>query len=188
MLFSEEANKATEFIQLCNVYDLPIIFLHNVTGYMVGSQYEQGGIIKDGAKMINASPTRRCPTSRSCRGSYGAGNYGMSGQAYNPRFLFMWPSAKVSVMGGEQLAGVMSIVNRPPPRPAARTFDEDHDAMVRQMIETQINARRQAVFMTAATATTASSTRATPAPCSACPVGRPLQRRAGTNEWGIFRM
>ncbi len=190
VLFSDEANKATEFIQLCNVYDLPIIFLHNVTGYMVGAKYEQGGIIKDGAKMINVVANSTVPHISIIAGaSYGAGNYGMSGQAYNPRFLFMWPSAKVSVMGGEQLAGVMSIVNRAAAEARGEDFDEDHDAMVRQMIETQIHREEEAVFMTANNRDDGiidpRDTRTV--------LGMTLSAVhsnvvAGTNEWGIFRM
>jgi len=190
VLFSDEANKATEFIQLCNVYDLPIIFLHNVTGYMVGAKYEQGGIIKDGAKMINVVANSTVPHISIIAGaSYGAGNYGMSGQAYNPRFLFMWPSAKVSVMGGEQLAGVMSIVNRAAAEARGEEFDEDHDAMVRHMIETQIHREEEAVFMTANNRDDGiidpRDTRTV--------LGMTLSAVhsnvvAGTNEWGIFRM
>ena len=190
VLFSDEANKATEFIQLCNVYDLPIIFLHNVTGYMVGAKYEQGGIIKDGAKMINVVANSTVPHISIIAGaSYGAGNYGMSGQAYHPRFLFMWPSAKVSVMGGEQLAGVMSIVNRAAAEARSEEFDEDKDAMVRQMIEAQIHREEEAVFMTANNRDDGiidpRDTRTV--------LGMTLSAVhsnvvAGTTEWGIFRM
>ena len=111
ILFSEEAQKATQFIQLCNQAGVPILFLHNVTGYMVGAQYEQGGIIKHGAQMIHAVSNSTVPhISVIVGGSYGAGNYGMSGQGYRPRFVFTWPNAKIAVMGGAQLAGVLSIV------------------------------------------------------------------------------
>ena len=113
MLFSEEAQKATQFIQLANQVDTPLLFLHNTTGYMVGKEYEQGGIIKHGAMMINAVCNSTVPHLSVIMGaSYGAGNYGMNGRAYDPRFLFTWPSAKSAVMGPAQLAGVLSIVAR----------------------------------------------------------------------------
>ena len=190
VLFSEEAHKATEFIMLCNSYDQPIVFLHNVTGYMVGKQYEQRGIIKDGAKMINAVANSTVPhIGVICGSSYGAGNYGMSGQSYNPRFLFMWPSARVSVMGGEQLAGVMSIINRAAAERRAEAFDEDHDAMVREMIETQINNEEKAIYMTARNRDDGiidpRDTRTVLGIALSAVHSNTVQ---GTNEWGIFRM
>ena len=113
VIFSEEAQKATQFIQLANQVDTPLLFLHNTTGYMVGAEYEQGGIIKHGAQMINAVSNSKVPHLSVIMGaSYGAGNYGMNGRAYDPRFLFTWPSAKSAVMGPAQLAGVLSIVAR----------------------------------------------------------------------------
>ena len=108
VLFSEEAQKATQFIQLANQSDTPLLFLHNTTGYMVGKDYEQGGIIKHGAQMINAVSNSTVPHLSVIMGaSYGAGNYGMNGRAFDPRFLFTWPSAKSAVMGPAQLAGVL---------------------------------------------------------------------------------
>jgi acetyl-CoA carboxylase carboxyltransferase component len=128
VLFSEEAHKATEFIQLCNRYDTPLLFIHNTTGYMVGKAYEQRGIIKDGAKMINAVANSTVPHFSLMAGvSYGAGNYGMSGRSYNPRFVFGWPNHKVAVMGPKQLAGVMSIIARQAAVDQDRPFDEDAD-------------------------------------------------------------
>ena len=113
ILFSEEAKKGAQFIQLCNRTDTPLVFLHNITGFMVGSKAEQGGIIRNGAKMINAVSNSEVPHFCLMVGaSYGAGNYGMAGKAYNPRFLFSWPNHKIAVMGGRQLAGVMDIVAR----------------------------------------------------------------------------
>jgi len=129
VIFSEEAEKATEHIQLCNRYDTPIIFIHNTTGYMVGKEYEQGGIIKDGAKMINAVANSEAPHISLMVGvSYGAGNYGMSGRAYDPRFVFGYPNHKVAVMGPKQLAGVMSIVARQSAESHGVEFDEEADA------------------------------------------------------------
>src|SRR5207302_1150782 len=106
VLFSQESQKATQFIQLANQTDTPLLFLHNTTGYMVGKEYEQAGIIKHGAMMINAVSNSTVPHLSVLIGaSYGAGHYGMCGRAYDPRFLFAWPSAKSAVMGPQQLAG-----------------------------------------------------------------------------------
>ena len=108
VLFSEESNKAAHFIQLANQAGTPLLFLQNTTGYMVGRTYEQRGIIKDGAKMINAVANSTVPHVTLILGaSYGAGGYGMAGRAYDPRFLFTWPASRSAVMGPEQLAGVM---------------------------------------------------------------------------------
>jgi acetyl-CoA carboxylase carboxyltransferase component len=148
VLFSEEAHKATEFILLCNQTDTPIIFLQNTTGYMVGTRYEQRGIIKDGAKMINAVTNSTVPHLTVNMGaSYGAGNYGMSGRSYSPRFLFTWPNAKTAIMGPEQLAGVMSIVARQSAASAGRAFDEEADAKSRRELEEQVEAESLALFM-----------------------------------------
>ena len=141
ILFSEESQKAAQFIQLANRANTPLVFLHNTTGYMVGKEYEQGGIIKHGAMMINAVSNSTVPHISVLIGaSYGAGHYGMCGRAYDPRFLFAWPSAKSAVMGGAQLAGVMSIVSRQSALAAGRPFDEDADKVVRMMVENQIDA------------------------------------------------
>ncbi len=113
ILFSEESEKGAQFIQLCNRIDAPLVFLQNITGFMVGTRYEQGGIIKDGAKLINAVSNSTVPHITVMIGvSYGAGNYGMSGRAYNPRFVFTWPNHRIAVMGPKQLAGVMNIVTK----------------------------------------------------------------------------
>ncbi|HEX9982747.1 MAG TPA: carboxyl transferase domain-containing protein [Thermoanaerobaculia bacterium] len=113
VLFSESALKATHFIELCNQRRIPLIFLQNITGFMVGKQYERGGIAKDGAKMVHAVANASVPKfTVIIGGSFGAGNYGMCGRAYSPRFLWMWPNARISVMGGEQAAGVLTTVKR----------------------------------------------------------------------------
>ena len=113
VLFSESALKATHFIEICNQRQIPLIFLQNITGFMVGKQYERGGIAKDGAKMVHAVANASVPKlTVIIGGSFGAGNYGMCGRAYNPRFLWMWPNARISVMGGEQAAGVLTTVKR----------------------------------------------------------------------------
>jgi len=113
VLFSESALKAAHFIQLCTTQGIPLLFLQNITGFMVGAQYERGGIAKDGAKMVHAVATARVPKlTLLLGGSFGAGNYGMCGRAYGPRFLWTWPTARISVMGGEQAAQVLVTVKR----------------------------------------------------------------------------
>ncbi len=113
VLFSESALKATHFIELCTTEKVPILFLQNITGFMVGAQYERGGIAKDGAKMVHAVATARVPKiTLIVGGSFGAGNYGMCGRAYDPRFLWTWPTSRISVMGGEQAAQVLVTVKR----------------------------------------------------------------------------
>src|SRR5713101_4740205 len=150
VLFSEEAKKASEFILLANSTDTPLVFLQNTTGYMVGARYEQGGIIKDGAKMINAVTNSTVPhLTVNMASSFGAGNYGMSGRAYDPRFMFAWPSAKLAVMGAAQLAGVLSIVGRASAASAGRPFDEEADRAAAAEIEAQIEAESHSFFVTA---------------------------------------
>jgi acetyl-CoA carboxylase carboxyltransferase component len=147
VLFSEEAQKAAQFIQLANKIDVPLLFLQNVTGYMVGKKYEQGGIIKHGSLMVNAVSNSAVPhLTLQVGGSYGAGNYGMSGRAYKPRFLFLWPNAKTAVMGPEQLAGTLSIVARQAAAAAGRPFDEEADEKRRRLIEDQIERESLAPF------------------------------------------
>ncbi|MFC8526533.1 acyl-CoA carboxylase subunit beta [Nocardia sp. NPDC057227] len=148
VLFSEESQKATQFIQLANRSNTPLLFLHNTTGYMVGKEYEQKGIIKHGSMMINAVSNSTVPHISLLMGaSYGAGHYGMCGRAYDPRFVFAWPSAKSAVMGGAQLAGVISIVGRAAAEARGQGFDEEADAGMRAMIEAQIEAESLAMFM-----------------------------------------
>jgi acetyl-CoA carboxylase carboxyltransferase component len=147
VLFSEEAQKATQFIQLANQTDTPLLFLHNTTGYMVGAEYEQKGIIKHGAQMVNAVSNSTVPhISIVIGGSYGAGNYGMSGRAYDPRFMFSWPNAKSAVMGPAQLAGVISIVARQAAESKGESYDEEADVTMRAFIEQQIEEQSLAYF------------------------------------------
>jgi acetyl-CoA carboxylase carboxyltransferase component len=148
VLFSQEAQKAAQFIQLANQTATPLVFLHNTTGYMVGREYEQGGIIKHGAMMINAVSNSRVPHLSVLLGaSYGAGHYGMCGRAYDPRFLFAWPSAKSAVMGSAQLAGVLSIVARAAAEARGAAFDEEGDAAMRAAVEAQIEAESLPQFL-----------------------------------------
>jgi acetyl-CoA carboxylase carboxyltransferase component len=148
VLFSEEAQKATQFIQLANRADTPLLFLQNTTGYMVGASYEQAGIIKHGSMMINAVSNSKVPHLTVVMGaSYGAGNYGMCGRAYAPRFLFTWPNAKSAVMGPAQLAGVLSIVARQAAAAKGQPYNDEHDAAMRQMVEGQIESQSLAAFL-----------------------------------------
>jgi 3-methylcrotonyl-CoA carboxylase beta subunit len=113
ILFSESALKGTHFIELMCQRGIPLVFLQNITGFMVGRKYEEGGIAKDGAKLVTAVATASVPKyTIVIGGSYGAGNYGMCGRAFSPRFLWMWPNARIAVMGGEQAASVLAIVRR----------------------------------------------------------------------------
>ncbi|MEU4696322.1 acyl-CoA carboxylase subunit beta [Nonomuraea dietziae] len=148
VLFSQEAQKATQFIQLADRSRTPLLFLQNTTGYMVGREYEQGGIIKHGAMMINAVSNSTVPHLTVVMGaSYGAGNYGMCGRAYDPRFLFAWPSAKSAVMGPAQLAGVLSIVGRQAAHARGQVYDEEADAAMRAMVEAQIEQESLPFFL-----------------------------------------
>lgn len=149
ILFSEEAHKGAQFIQLCNKLDVPLLFMQNITGFMVGTKYEQGGIIKDGAKLINAVSNSGVPMITLMMGaSYGAGNYGMAGRAYDPRFIFSWPNHRIAVMGPKQLAGVLTIVARQKAEAAGQEFDEAAFAPIRDAFEQQVESQSTALFAT----------------------------------------
>ena len=190
VLFSEEAQKATQFIQLANRNDVPLVFIQNVTGFMVGKEYEQRGIIKHGAMMINAVSNSTVPhLTLQIGASYGAGNYGMCGRAYNPRFVYIWPNSKTAVMGPQQLAGVMSIVGRAAAAEAGRPFDEAADKMQRAFVENQIESESLATYTSARiyddgiidprdTRTVLGMS------LSACH----SNEVRGTRQWGVFRM
>ncbi|HIG39308.1 MAG: carboxyl transferase domain-containing protein [bacterium] len=150
-LMSESAEKATQFIQLCNQIDVPLVFLHNITGYIVGTDFEQGGITKNGSKMINAVANSTVPhISVIPAASYGAGNYGMSGRAYGTRFTFIWPTAKIAVMGPKQMAGVMTIVGRESAERRGQVFDEEADAVRVAAVEAAAEEGSLALLATAA--------------------------------------
>lgn len=129
ILFSESAQKGANFIELCCQRNIPLIFLQNITGFMVGSKYEQEGIAKHGAKMVNAVACAKVPKfTMVIGGSFGAGNYGMCGRAYDPNFMWMWPNARISVMGGEQAAGVMSLITKGAKEKRGETFSDEEQA------------------------------------------------------------
>ena len=136
VIYPESAEKAAHFIQLCNRQDTPLLFLQNITGYMVGRDFEAAGIIKKGSQMINAVTNSTVPHLTVTIGSsYGAGTYGMSGRAYGNRFTFIWPTAKIAVMGPKQIAGVMSQVRRGQAARRGEEFDEEADAEIVSMVE-----------------------------------------------------
>ncbi|MEN3040424.1 MAG: carboxyl transferase domain-containing protein [Bacteroidia bacterium] len=150
VLFSEAANKGAHFIQLCNREKKPILFLQNITGFIVGSRYEQEGIIKHGAKMINAVSNSEVPHITIIVGaSYGAGNYAMAGRAYRPRFLFSYPNSRIAVMGPEQLAGVMETIQRQAAEKAGMPYDEQQAALLRQHLIQEIERTSDAWYSTA---------------------------------------
>ena len=134
ILFSDSALKGAHFVELCDQRAVPLVFLQNITGFMVGREYEAGGIAKHGAKMVTAVATTRVPKlTVVIGGSFGAGNYSMCGRAYSPRLLFLWPNARISVMGGEQAATVLSTVRSPDdPEP-----DEEFRQRIRAQYENQ---------------------------------------------------
>ncbi len=142
ILFSESAQKGAHFIELCAQRGIPLVFLQNITGFMVGRKYENGGIARDGAKMVTAVATAKVPKfTVVIGGSFGAGNYGMCGRAYSPRFLWMWPNARISVMGGEQAAGVLATVKRDGIEAKGGAWSAEEEAAfkapIREQYETQ---------------------------------------------------
>jgi 3-methylcrotonyl-CoA carboxylase beta subunit/propionyl-CoA carboxylase len=135
VLFSESALKATHFIELCNLRSIPLIFLQNITGFIVGRQYERAGIAKDGAKLVHAVANSVVPKfTVIIGGSFGAGNYGMCGRAYEPRLLWTWPNSRISVMGGEQAAAVLTTVKRDQLAREGKPFGADEEQAMRQPI------------------------------------------------------
>ncbi len=135
ILFGESAQKGAHFVELCAQRKIPLLFLQNITGFMVGQQYEAGGIAKHGAKMVHAVACAEVPKlTVLIGGSFGAGNYGMCGRAYDPRFLFMWPNARISVMGGEQAAGVLATLKRDQLETRGEQWSQDDETRFKQPI------------------------------------------------------
>jgi 3-methylcrotonyl-CoA carboxylase beta subunit len=150
ILFSESALKGTHFIELCCQRRIPLLFLQNITGFMVGSRYEAGGIAKDGAKMVMAVACARVPKiTVIIGGSYGAGNYSMCGRGYGPRFLFMWPNARISVMGGDQAASVLATVRRENIEAGGGKWSEIEEEEFKQPIREQYEAEGNPYYATA---------------------------------------
>ena len=189
ILFSESANKGAQFIALCNQQNIPLLFLQNITGFMVGQAYEEGGIIRNGAKMINAVSNSTVPMITLMMGaSYGAGNYAMCGRAYSPRFLFSWPNHRIAVMGGEQLAGVLDIIKRGSAAAKGKEVDEEQLGLMKQMISQQIERESTAEFATARLwddgiidpRSTRDAIGIALSACHSAPV-------EGTMSWGVYR-
>ncbi|MBK7327483.1 MAG: methylcrotonoyl-CoA carboxylase [Propionivibrio sp.] len=150
ILFSESSLKAAHFVELCSQRGIPLVFLQNITGFMVGRKYENGGIARDGAKMVTAVACARVPKfTVVIGGSFGAGNYGMCGRAYSPRFLWMWPNARISVMGGEQAAGVLATVKRDALEAAGKTWSAEQEAEFKAPIREQYEAQGHPYYASA---------------------------------------
>ncbi|MCX7176162.1 MAG: methylcrotonoyl-CoA carboxylase [Proteobacteria bacterium] len=150
ILFSESAQKGAHFIELCAQRGIPLVFLQNITGFMVGRKYENGGIAKDGAKMVTAVATAQVPKfTVIIGGSFGAGNYGMCGRAYSPRLLWIWPNARISVMGGEQAASVLATVKRDGMEAAGKTWGKDEEEAFKTPIRNQYETQGHPYYATA---------------------------------------
>ena len=189
ILFSESANKGAQFIALCNQTNTPLLFLQNITGFMVGKKYEQEGIIKNGAKLINAVANSTVPAITVMIGaSYGAGNYAMCGRAYEPRFLFTYPNHRIAVMGGKQLAGVLDILQRQGAERRGEVVDEQKLAVMKQMLEGKIDQDSTAFYATARLwddgILDPRDTRTAVAIALSAAYSRKVE---GTTSWGVYR-
>ncbi|HTS75415.1 MAG TPA: carboxyl transferase domain-containing protein [Bryobacteraceae bacterium] len=189
VLMSESAAKGAQFIALANQQNVPLIFLQNITGFMVGRAYEEQGIIRNGAKLINAVSNSTVPAiTVMIGGSYGAGNYAMCGRAYEPRFLFTWPNHRIAVMGPQQLAGVMDLVKRDAAARQGIAVDEAELDAQKQALEAQITRESDPYFATARLwddgIIDPRDTRTVLAIALSAALSRPVE---GTMEWGVFR-
>jgi len=189
ILFSESALKAAHFIELCCQRRLPLLFLQNISGFMVGRDYEVGGIAKDGAKMVTAVACAQVPKiTVIIGGSYGAGNYGMCGRAYGPRFLFTWPNARISVMGGEQAASVLATVRRDNIEAEGKKWSEVEEEEFKQPIREQYDAEGNPYYATARLwddgIITPAETRRILALSFSATLNAPIQE----TKFGVFRM
>jgi acetyl-CoA carboxylase carboxyltransferase component len=190
VIYPEGAEKAAHFIQLCNQSDVPLLFLQNITGYMVGRDFEAGGIVKKGSQMINAVTNSTVPHLTVIIGSsYGAGTYGMSGRAFGNRFTFLWPTAKIAVMGPKQIAGVMSQVRRAQAARKGTEFDEEEDARVVAAVEAIQEKGSLALVATGAVSDDGiidpRDTRTVLGMCLSVVRNRPV---AGATGYGVFRL
>jgi 3-methylcrotonyl-CoA carboxylase beta subunit len=189
ILFSESALKAAHFIELCCQRRIPLLFLQNITGFMVGREAEAGGIAKDGAKMVTAVACAQVPKiTVIVGGSYGAGNYGMCGRAYGPRFLFMWPNARISVMGGEQAASVLATVKREGIEAGGGTWSEVEEAEFRQPIREQYEAEGNPYYATARLWDDGIITPAETRRVLALAFSAALNAPVGETRFGVWRM
>tara|TARA_B100002052_G_scaffold99087_2_gene91569 strand:+ start:6248 stop:7894 length:1647 start_codon:yes stop_codon:yes gene_type:complete len=189
-IYPDSAQKAAHFIQLCNKTNTPIIFLQNVTGFLVGKEFERDGIVKKGSQMINAVSNSTVPHITIILGaSYGAGTYAMSGRAFNNRFTFLWPSAKIAVMGGKQIAGVMSMVRRARAMRKGEEFDEKQDKLLSDAVEKLQDQGSLAVEATGLISDDGiidpRDTRTVLGICLSVAGNKPIE---GTEEYGVFRL
>jgi acyl-CoA carboxylase subunit beta len=189
VLMSESAGKGAQFIHLCNQQNIPLVFLQNITGFMVGRSYEEQGIIRNGAKLINAVSNSTVPAITIMIGSsYGAGNYAMCGRAYDPRFLFTWPNHRIAVMGPQQLSGVMDIIKREALYKQGLPIDEEKLVASKLALEAQIEAESDPYFATARLwddgIIDPRDTRTVLAISLSAAYNKPVE---GTMEWGVFR-
>tara|TARA_B100000686_G_C16803196_1_gene987744 strand:+ start:3119 stop:4765 length:1647 start_codon:yes stop_codon:yes gene_type:complete len=189
-IYPDSAQKAAHFIQLCNKTNTPIIFLQNVTGFLVGKEFERDGIVKKGSQMINAVSNSTVPHITIILGaSYGAGTYAMSGRAFNNRFTFLWPSAKIAVMGGKQIAGVMSMVRRARAMRKGEEFDEKQDKLLADAVEKLQDQGSLAVEATGLISDDGiidpRDTRTVLGICLSVAGNKPIE---GTEEYGVFRL
>jgi 3-methylcrotonyl-CoA carboxylase beta subunit len=189
ILFSESALKAAHFVELCCQRRVPLLFLQNIVGFMVGRDYEAGGIAKDGAKMVTAVACAQVPKiTVIVGGSYGAGNYGMCGRAYSPRFLFTWPNARISVMGGEQAASVLATVRRDNIEAEGKTWSEVEEEEFKQPIREQYEEEGNPYYATARLwddgIITPAETRRVLALCFSAALNAPIPE----TKFGVFRM
>ncbi len=189
ILFSESALKAAHFVELCCQRRVPLLFLQNISGFMVGRDYEAGGIAKDGAKMVTAVACAQVPKiTVVIGGSYGAGNYGMCGRAYGPRFLFTWPNARISVMGGEQAASVLATVRRENIEADGKTWSEVEEEEFKQPIREQYEAEGNPYYATARLwddgIITPAETRRVLGLCFSAALNAPIPE----TKFGVFRM
>jgi len=190
VLYPDSAEKGAHFVQLCNQIDMPLVFLQNLTGFIVGRDYEQAGMVKKGSQFINAVTNSEVPHLTVIVGaSYGAGTYAMSGRAYNNRFTFIWPSAKIAVMGGKQIAGVMSIVRRGQAARKGEPFDEEADAKLRAAVEAAQEKGSVALEATGAISDDGlidpRDTRTVLGICLSVVRNKPIE---GTPGYGVFRL
>jgi acyl-CoA carboxylase subunit beta len=189
VLMSESSAKGAQFIHLCNQQNIPLLFLQNITGFMVGRAYEEDGIIRNGAKLINAVSNSTVPAvTIMVGGSYGAGNYAMCGRAYDPRFLFTWPNHRIAVMGEKQLSGVMDIIRRDAAAKAGQAVDESKLELARKLLEDQISRESDCYFATARLwddgIIDPRDTRTVIAIALSAAYNAPVE---GSMEWGVFR-
>ena len=193
ILFSESAQKGAHFIELCAQRGIPLIFLQNITGFMVGRKYEAGGIAKDGAKLVTAVATAPVPKfTIIIGGSFGAGNYGMCGRAFSPRFLWMWPNARISVMGGPQAASVLSQIRRDGIEGRGGTWPAEDEAAFKAPIEAQYEAQGNPYYASARLwddgVIAPADTRMTLALALSASLNAPAEPWADGKRFGVFRM